>query len=125
MLKEFPRVRQEPGSFRRLFCDDRHDLYVWYDETRAHVTGFQIIYFEGDAQKVYTWREGKGSDHMGIDDWDSSRFNRTPLLVTDGIPNYDALLADMQKELAEIDANIRNLVLGALGSENRPLSMSF
>jgi hypothetical protein len=125
MLKEFPRVRQEPGSYRRLFCDDRHDLYVWYDETCTHIAGFQIIYFEGDAQKVYTWREGNGSDHMGVDDWDSNRFNRTPLLVTDGKPNYDALFYDMQKELTAVDADIRNLVLDALGSENRAPSMSF
>jgi hypothetical protein len=114
MLKEFPRVRQEPGEFRRLFCDEGYDLYVWYADDRETIIGLQLLYFEGDAQKVVTWRESTGRDHMGIDDWDSSRFNRTPLLVTDGVPDYSGLLRRLEPRLAELSGDIRGAVLRAL-----------
>jgi len=117
MLKEFPRIRQDAGSYRRLFSDDSYDLYVWYDEGRTRITGFQLLYFENGEQKVYTWVKGKGSDHMGVDDWDSSRFNKTPLLVVDGIPNYGRLFSEMTKELSGVEEEIRALVLDVLERE--------
>lgn len=117
MLREFPRVRQEPGEYRRLFCDDGYDLYVWYADDRKTIVGLQILYFEGGAQKVVTWRKTTGRDHMGIDDWDCSRFNRTPLLVTDGVPDYSGLLGRIEPRLADLDAEIRDLVLGVLSQK--------
>jgi len=114
MLQEFVRVRQEPPAYRRLFSSNGYDLYIWYDETRTVITGFQILYLEGNEQKVFTWDSKKGYDHMGVDDWDSSRFNKTPLLVADGIPNYASLYENMKRELVSLDDGIRTLVLDVL-----------
>jgi len=114
MLQEFVRVRQEPPAYRRLFSSNGFDLYIWYDETRTVITGFQILYLEENGQKVFTWDSKKGYDHMGVDDWDSSRFNKTPLLVADGIPNYGSLYENMKRELTAFDDGIRVLVLDVL-----------
>lgn len=113
-LREFSRVRQEPGGHRRLFCDDEFDLYAWYDAPGGNLLGFQLVYFEGDNQKAFTWTEAEGYQHNEVDGWDSSRFNKTPFLVPDGVFAPAALLARLEPRLADVDPAVRALVLNRL-----------
>ena len=69
MLKEYQNVRQDPASgHRRLFIDEKYELYVWYtDNSCTTNTGFQLVYFDGDDQKAYTWFKGVGSKMATVD----------------------------------------------------------
>jgi hypothetical protein len=102
MLEEFTSVRQEEGGWRRLFCSDDYYLYVWYTEDRSKVVGFQLVYSFGTEQKALTWTEDDGYHHSGVDGWDSVRFNRTPLLVSDGLADTARLSGVLRKEGARL-----------------------
>jgi hypothetical protein len=116
MLKEFTSVRQEPGGFRRLFCNEEYDLYAWYDSPQGRLFGFQLVYFEGDEQKALTWTKDEGYRHNTVDGWDSSRNNKTPLLVPDGVFVPQAMLGRIAPLLDGIDAAVRQLVLDRIHS---------
>jgi hypothetical protein len=111
MLEEFTKVRQEKGGWRRLFCGEKHDLYVWYTQDRSTIIGFQLVYSLGTEQKALTWTEAEGYLHSGIDGWDSSRFNKTPLLVSDGVADTAALIRELRAEGAEVPFSILDLVI--------------
>lgn len=111
MLREFPNVRQEPEGHRRLFCDQEFDLYAWYDCPEGHLFGFQLVYFEEQTQKAFTWTETEGYRHNAVDGWDSGRFNQTPLLVPDGAFSPQPLMRRLQPLLGEVDPAVRQLVV--------------
>ena len=111
MLREFPSVRQEPSGHRRLFCDENHDLYAWYDVPDGRLLGFQLTYFEGDDMKAFTWTQDNGYAHNLVDGWDSHRFNITPLLVADGLFAPNQVLAWLVPLMGEVDTAVRELVL--------------
>ena len=120
MLKEFETLRQEPRSYRRLFLSQGYELYVWYqDDSRKELTGFQIVYFEGDDQKAFTWQPSVGAYSMTVDGWDSNRFNKTPILVEDGTANFPFLLSEMERELEGVEGEISRLVKMVLRKEIR------
>jgi len=114
VLREFPNVRQEPGGYRRLFCDEEFDLYAWYDTPGGQFLGFQLVYFEDQTQKALTWTEAEGYRHNAVDGWDSGRFNQTPLLVPDGAFSPDAVVTRLKPLLDEVDPPVRQLVLDRL-----------
>lgn len=119
MLKEFSKVRQEPSSYRRLFCDENYDLYVWYDSPDGRLLGFQLVYFDDGCQKALTWTESEGYRHNAVDGWDSSRFNKTPLLVPDGTFSPPTMLHRLTPLLEEVDTEIRLLVLDRIRNAPR------
>lgn len=111
MLREFEKARQEREGYRRLFVDEEFSLYVWYRGQGGELLGFQLTYFAGEEQKALTWREGLGYSHDGVDGWDSSRFNKTPLLVADGSFDRDGVARRFRAAAGELDREIRQLVL--------------
>lgn len=114
-LQEFPRLRQESTGHRRLFCDEDFDLYVWYDAPGGQLFGFQLVYGDGDGKNALTWTVAEGLSHHGVDGWDSRRFNETPVLVATEPPDLAALRTRLEPRLAEVDPEIRSLVLKTLG----------
>jgi hypothetical protein len=111
MLAEYTKVRQEKGGFRRLFCGEKHDLYVWYTHDRSKIIGFQLVYSIGTEQRALTWTEAEGYLHSAVDGWDSTRFNKTPLLVSDGVADTAALVRELRAEGAEVPYSIMDLVI--------------
>lgn len=111
MLKEFHRLRQDRSGFRRLFEKEGFDLYVWYDRQGGRITGFQLVYFAGSDQKAFTWTDAGGYSHNTVDGWDSTRFNKTPLLVMDGAFARDHILAAIEDDLHSIEPAVGQLVL--------------
>ncbi len=111
MLRELKNVRQDPGErFRRWFEDDYFDLIVWYEESRIY--GFQLCYDTQGHERALTWIRGRGFSHSGIDAGD--RWNRTPILVQDGLFDKDAVAERFKAAAGEIDPGIAGLVHKAL-----------
>ncbi|GAB1481511.1 hypothetical protein MASR2M78_03260 [Treponema sp.] len=113
-MKEYTGVRQEGDGFRRLFLSESLQLYVRYTEDRSSILGFQLVYFSGNEQKALTWRQGEGFTHAEVDGWDSGRFNKTPLLVQDGIPDFDAIRSLFCAEVEGIDKDVADFVRAKL-----------
>lgn len=86
MLKEFKKVRQDRGSFRRLYTDDDFDLYVWYRRKWGSLTGFQLCYDIQTSKCVLTWNRNEGFSHNRVDEGDAAGgSDRSPILIPDGI----------------------------------------
>lgn len=74
MLSEVLMVRQVPGQpFRRWFTDMKHDLYVWFDDHRKKIIGFQYCYDVRGNEKALTYLVNKGWKHMEVDDGETRR----------------------------------------------------
>jgi hypothetical protein len=84
-MREFPNVRQEPNSFRRLFTGDGLDLYVWYEDDRETIRGFELVYPMSGRKKSIIWRKGKGYRHSTVDDGERHRYKRAPVHTPDGV----------------------------------------
>jgi hypothetical protein len=121
MLREFEGLRQEEGGFRRLLFNDSYDLYIWYDRREGEILGFQLVYMAGPEQKALTWEHERGFSHAEVEGWDSSRFNRTPILVRDGAFDGERIEPDIARELEAADPAIAELVLRKI-REYRELS---
>ncbi len=108
-MVEFRNVRQDPDGFKRYFCDDTFDLFVWYDHPGGPITGFQLVYDKGANARAITWLKDKGFRHNKVEG-DSSYFNQTPILIKDGVFDsrgiHDLFLAHSQG----VDVDITSLV---------------
>ncbi len=111
MLEEYVKVRQERGGWRRLFCGEKYNLYVWYTQDKENILGFQLVYSVGLEQKALSWTEAEGYLHATVDGWDDSRFNKTPLLVSDGIADTAKLVRELRVEGAKVPFEIMDLVI--------------
>lgn len=111
MLEEYVKVRQERGGWRRLFCGEKYNLYVWYTQDKERMLGFQLVYSIGLEQKALTWTEAEGYLHAAVDGGDNSRFNKTPLLVSDGIADTAKLVRELRAEGAQVPFEIMDLVI--------------
>ena len=112
MLEEFRRVRQERGSYRRLFTDEYADLYFWYTRRWGRLVGFQLCYDREGETRVLTWTEREGYRHEALDDGDVSSGGpkRTPLLVPDGAFDGEAVSAAFLARARRMPARLRALV---------------
>jgi len=111
MLKEYKKIRQEEKTFRRLFTDDFFDLYIWYpDEGKASIVGFQLVYRSGIEKKALTWTGRTGFFHTKIDEGDK-KVNQSPILVQDGVFEYENVAAELEMRIGSIDGDIRKYVL--------------
>jgi hypothetical protein len=87
MLREIDKVKnEEPGTKRRWFQDDYFDLWIWEkpDET---IKAFQLCYDRRGTERVFSWRELHGFDHLKVefnDTEESSRYAKAALLMADG-----------------------------------------
>ena len=111
-LREFENVRQEPGSYRRLFASAYFDLYLWYDRQGGRVTGFQLCYDKDHVYRVLTWTEQEGYRHNRVDDGDVSSGGpkRTPILIPDGTFDAPTITELFLAAARGLDAAIVDLV---------------
>ena len=113
-MQEFKNVRQDEPGFKRYFCDDTFDLYVWYEHQGGEITGFQLVYDIVAVPRAITWIKGKGFRHNKIDGYDSSYFNQTPILAKDGVFNVQAICDSFKIHCIGIDEDISSLVYNVL-----------
>jgi hypothetical protein len=114
MLSEYENVRQEKKNHRRLFRDDKYNLYVWYEKKNGKILGFQIIYNLEDIQKAFTYEEDNGYYHNEVDGWDNTAYKGTPLLVQDGKFGKNEMYKIMKHELANIETDLRAYILNKI-----------
>jgi len=86
-------------------------LIVWYD-THKSITGFQLCYKNGQEEKAFTWTYDHGFSHERIDDGENrpGRAKMTPILVTDGVFDKDAIQALFEAASQQLEAKIRTFV---------------
>ena len=113
-MQEFENVRQDKSGFKRLFCDDAFDLYVWYDYKGGKITGFQLVYDKKTMPRAITWIKDKGFRHNKIDGYDSSYYNQTPILVNDGLFDIQTINNLFQTHCKGIEEEISSLVSNTL-----------
>ncbi len=118
-MQEYKKLRQEQNGYRRLFYDDLFDLYVWYTGESPRIIGFQIVYTSGDSQKALTWTEKEGFSHTGIDEGDRTLINQSPVLVQDGVFQYDFVTAELPDRMGNLDEEIQELVLSKIENYKR------
>lgn len=110
-MQEYTRIRQEDNGFRRLFFDEMFDLYVWYSYFQGPIIGFQLVYTHDDMQKALTWTEKEGYSHTGIDEGDRKLINQSPMLIQDGVFQYEFVYAELVQRMHNLEPDIRDLVV--------------
>ena len=118
VLEEYKKVSQQrnaPG-YRRWFSDDELDLIVWYSAS-AEISGFQLCYDLGRRERAFTWRKDGGLIHTAVDSGDESPlYNRSPILVSDGSPPLEWILAEFKKRSENLEPAIVTLVSATVSS---------
>lgn len=114
MMVEYERVRQEKDGYRRLFYDDQFDLYIWYPRKGGEISGFQLIYTSGSDKKALTWTAAHGFSHAGIDEGEDRLVNRSPVLVQDGLFEYESVLARLSDRIQPVERTIRDFVISRI-----------
>ncbi len=117
-LRELPDARQVEGEpFRRWFSSPDLDLIVWIDEREA-VVGFQLCYDKLRGERALTWRQGRGYDHMGVDDGESGpgQFKSTPILVADGFFDRQRVTGLFLESSEGVPQPIRDTVVNLLNA---------
>jgi len=112
MLCEVKNIKQVPGDpYRRLFTSPVFDLFVWYNENRI-ITGFQLSYRQSDKEHALTWLVKTGFAHNKVDIGEDhpGRTKMSPILVKDGIFHPLQIIDQFQRESANLDAEIVQLV---------------
>lgn len=105
-MREFPNVRQEPNSFRRLFTGEGLDLYVWYESDHETIRGFELVYPMGGRKKSIIWRRGKGYRHSSVDEGERHHYKRAPIHTPDGVFKNETVaryFAKVSQELPRLE----------------------
>lgn len=110
-MREFMNVRQVPGGYRRFFTDDSFDLYVWYGDDQTSVLGFQLVYNKEGEEKALTWDRTEGFLHSGVETGDDDWYKPTPILVLDGLFDWEAVYRRFEETSTDIDAGVKRFVL--------------
>lgn len=120
-MKEYTKIRQEKTGFRRLFYDELFDLYIWYNEKDAKkIIGFQVVYNAAEMQKALTWTEKDGYTHTGIDEGDRTFMNQSPILIQDGLFEYDFVYGELLLRMKDLEKEIRDLVISKIEEYRLP-----
>ena len=115
MLQEFSKVRQERGTYRRLFTDGYFDLYLWYRRRWGRFLGFQLVYDKGHNPHALTWTQREGYQHQSVDGADEPGGNKgTPFLVPDGAVDCIALADRFLQASSHLPHRLRAVVHGAI-----------
>jgi len=112
MLRETKNVRQVSNeSKRRWFSDEFFDLIVWLND-RDEITGLQLCYDLPGDERALTWRKQSGYTHDRIDTGEDEAgiIKASPILVLDGIFEYDKIAEKFKEASGEIDKNIADFV---------------
>ncbi|MGA1825163.1 MAG: hypothetical protein ACMUIP_10930 [bacterium] len=112
MLREIQHVRQIEGeNKRRWFSDHYFDLIIWTDENEK-IVGFQLCYDKSRYHRVVTWNKETGFAHDCIDDGENrpGKIKATPILVMDGVFEYEKIADNFKKESTDIEDKIAAFV---------------
>ena len=109
---EFERVRQDEKGYKRLFIGGRFDLFVWYEEDRQTITGFQVVW---DYERAITYHVGGSYHHNVITGGDLHGGRMSPVLDGDAGTIDIQIIQEFKEKAASLEPEIRDFVLRALG----------
>jgi hypothetical protein len=114
MLCEKSTRPTQSGFARRWLADDYFDLIVWY-EPGGGIHGFQLCYDKPGRERAFTWTQTQGFTHNAVNSGESSpNGNLTPILVPDGTFQTARVREEFLNRCTQMDAIIRNFVLGKI-----------
>lgn len=122
MLREFKKVSQprETPGYRRWFSDEDMELIVWYSPAGA-IRGFQLCYDRNGRERAFTWHVEAGMVHTAVDEGEDSPLrNDAPILLPDGVPRTDRVLADFKARAGGLEPVLVDLVTERLEAFRRP-----
>lgn len=112
MLREIKTSKTiDNDLIKRWFNDHEMDLIVWANEN-GDISKFQLCYDKNYSEHALTWNESTGFRHNKVDDGEgrSGRHKGTPILVSDGIINIEAIASKFIENSTNIDINILNFI---------------
>lgn len=127
MLSEYKDVRQRDGEgFRRWFSDAYFDVIVWYDREGGSMTGFQVCYDKGQAERAFTWKveEGIVRSHRFVVNGpvQIGTSKMTSMLSGDAAGVDEAVPARLRASAGELDPDILEAMLARIEDFNRSSS---
>ncbi|HOW57022.1 MAG TPA: hypothetical protein PKZ12_03400 [Smithellaceae bacterium] len=117
MLKEYKNVQQKKNEpKRRWFSDNYFDLIVWFGEG-DEIIGFQLCYEINKDERALTWQKEAGYYHNRVISGESSAgiSKLTPILVQDGVFDYDSIAMVFKNESRELEENVADFVYEKIG----------
>jgi hypothetical protein len=117
MLQALPSTRQNEGeATRRWFFSYAFDLYVWYD-VNSKPNAFQLAYAKPWREHSISWHHERGFRHYRVDEGEGVfGLKVTPILIPNGPIDQETLLREFVDEAEELPDDVRELVIGQLGS---------
>jgi hypothetical protein len=115
LLEEFIRVRQvtEQG-FRRYFVNDYFQLWVWYENDKTTIKGFQLLWGKVDRKSAITWTTEGEFSHLRVSDEHAGGNKWTPILDDEAGRIRPATIYIFIRYAAKIDQNLVKLVVGKI-----------
>ncbi len=113
MLKEIENPKQKSDEgYRRIFTDSFFDLYVWYDDNKTEIDGFQLCYNKNSKkEKAITWRKEYGMIHEKIDSGEGQASKKmSPTSYANGDFNFDSIADKFKLASKEIDEDVASFI---------------
>jgi len=112
MLHEINKVNQSmPELWRRWFCDDNFDLFVWQNR-QGEIVRFELSYAKAGPEHSIVWDKYKGYAHHRVDDGESQsgRYKMTPILLSDGVFQAQSVAEQFKRAGQQIDPAVAQFV---------------
>ncbi len=107
-LRDIAQIKGEPR--RRWFTDDFFDLIVWFD-SHDEISGFQLCYNKDRDERALTWKRPSFYTHHRVDDGEAKPTRKaTPILLADGMFDYNKIAETFKKESGALERAISNFV---------------
>lgn len=98
----------------RWYSNEEFDLFIWGD-AEGHIAGFQLCYDKQGNERALTWLSALGFFHNRIDSGEQlPTRNMTPVLLPDGKPAYEQLIASVGSAIGAVDPGISGFVMQKL-----------
>ena len=112
MLYEISGTKQREGEdYRKWFTDEYFDLFVWFDN-KGSVSGFQLSYDKSADERAITWQRKSGFMHTKVDDGEKRpTSSMTPILVSDGIFDYQSIARRFKREAKDLDPELVGFII--------------
>jgi len=117
-MREVKHVQQEDRSLRaRWFTCEECELHTWQHKATNQIVRFQFCYDKQRDEHILEWKEHGGLRFAAIDDGESRgplQPKASPIIVADGVPDAERILAIFEAHVAGIDGEIRDFVAARL-----------
>lgn len=104
---EFKAIRQDRNGFKRFFYNEYFHIYVWYDQTKEQILGFQIIFLSS----AFTWTFNEGFSLSGVNGLDHHIYLGSPILEGEVDKNIVNLEKEILLKTTGLEKKIEELII--------------